>query len=53
MEGEEEYGRYRYRWVVLAAFMFVAALTQMMWLNYAPILSRTQELMGFTSEMLS
>ncbi|MDD3719256.1 MAG: MFS transporter [Actinomycetota bacterium] len=51
MEGEEEYGRYRYRWVVLAAFMFVAALTQMMWLNYAPILSRTQELMGFTSEM--
>jgi nitrate/nitrite transporter NarK len=51
MEGEEKYGTYRYRWVVLVAFMFVAALTQLMWLNYAPILSRTQELMGFTSEM--
>jgi MFS family permease len=51
MEGEEKYGKYRYRWVVLISFMFVAALTQLMWLNYAPILSRTQELMGFNSEM--
>jgi len=51
MEGEEKYGTYRYRWVVLLAFMFVAALTQLMWLNYAPILSRTQELMGFESEL--
>ena len=51
MEGEEKYGTYRYRWLVLLAFMFVAALTQLMWLNYAPILSRTQELMGFDSEM--
>jgi len=51
MEGEEKTGTYRYRWVVLAAFMFVAALTQLMWLNYAPILSRTQELMGFSDEL--
>jgi nitrate/nitrite transporter NarK len=51
MEGEEKQGTYRYRWVVLLAFMFVAALTQLMWLNYAPILSRTQELMGFSSEL--
>ena len=51
MEGEERTGTYRYRWVVLAAFMFVAALTQLMWLNYAPILSRTQELMGLTDEL--
>jgi MFS family permease len=51
MEGEEKYGTYRYRWVVLVAFMFVAALTQLMWLNYAPILSRTQELMGFSDEL--
>lgn len=43
---EESYGLYRYRWVVLAAFMFVAAVTQMMWLNYAPITSQTQFLMG-------
>ncbi|MBN2025834.1 MAG: MFS transporter [Actinobacteria bacterium] len=51
MEGEEKYGTYRYRWLVLLAFMLVAALTQLMWLNYAPILSRTQELMGFDSEL--
>jgi MFS family permease len=50
MEGEERYGIYGYRWVVLVTFMFVAAMTQLMWLNYAPILSRTAELMGFTDE---
>jgi len=46
MEGEEKYGNYRYRWVVLAAFMFIAALTQLMWLNYAPITTQTESLMG-------
>lgn len=46
MAEEREYGLYGYRWVVLAAFMFVAAVTQLMWLNYAPITSQTQELMG-------
>lgn len=45
-EAEEAYGLYRYRWVVLAAFMFVAAATQLMWLNYAPITSQTEKLMG-------
>lgn len=48
-EGVEKYGLYGYRWVVLAAFMLVAAVTQLMWLNYAPITSQTQKLMG-TSE---
>lgn len=46
MDSEEDYGLYGYRWVVLATFMFVAAVTQLMWLNYAPITSQTQELMG-------
>ena len=46
MEREEEHTVYGFRWVVLAAFMFVAAVTQLMWLNYAPITSQTQELMG-------
>ncbi len=45
-EVEGEYGLYAYRWVVLASFMLVAAVTQLMWLNYAPITSQTQELMG-------
>lgn len=41
----ETCGLYRYRWVVLGAFMLVAALTQLMWLSYAPITSQTQKLM--------
>jgi nitrate/nitrite transporter NarK len=43
--GEGTHGPYRYRWVVLGAFMLVAALTQLMWLSYAPITSQTQRLM--------
>lgn len=43
---DERYGLYGYRWVVLLSFMLVAAVTQLMWLNYAPITSQTQELMG-------
>ena len=31
------YGVYRYRWVVLSIYMYVAALTQMYWLNFAAI----------------
>jgi MFS family permease len=38
---DEEYGLYRYRWVVLGAFMVIGALTQLMWLNYASITSTT------------
>ncbi len=43
---KDVYGIYSYRWVVLAVFMLVAAITQIMWLNYAPITSQTQALMG-------
>jgi MFS family permease len=32
-----EYKAYRYRWVVLAVYMFIAALTQLYWLNFAGI----------------
>ncbi len=46
MAEEEAHGIYGYRWVVLTAYMVVAALTQLMWLNYAPITSQTQALMG-------
>ena len=38
---DEEYGLYRYRWVVLASFMVVGAITQILWLNYAAITSTT------------
>jgi MFS family permease len=50
---EETYGLYSYRWVVLASFMLVTAVTQIMWLNYAPITSETQKLMGMPGPPLS
>jgi MFS family permease len=53
VEHEETYGLYSYRWVVLGAFMLVAAVTQIMWLNYAPITSATQKLMGSPGQPLS
>lgn len=34
---EQQYKVYRYRWVVLVLYMFVAALTQLYWLNFAAI----------------
>jgi MFS family permease len=33
----EEYKVYKYRWVILAVYMYVAALTQLYWLNFAAI----------------
>ncbi len=34
---EQQYRVYRYRWVVLAIYMYVSALTQLYWLNFAAI----------------
>jgi cyanate permease len=33
------YKVYRYRWVVLAAFMFVVIMNQLLWITFAPITS--------------
>jgi MFS family permease len=33
----EKYKAYSYRWVVLAVFMYIAALTQLYWLNFSAI----------------
>lgn len=41
MAEEGQFGLYRYRWMVLASFMVVGALTQLMWLNYAAITTTT------------
>lgn len=41
-----------YRWVVLAAFAIVAGLSQMLWLNFAPILNHIQHRYG-VSELLA
>jgi MFS family permease len=46
-----DYGLYRYRWVVLGAFMLIGTLTQLMWLNYASITTTTSELTGVATLM--
>jgi len=51
VEEVENFGLYRYRWVVLGAFMLVGALTQLMWLNYAAITTSTAELTGVAKLM--
>lgn len=33
----ESYKAYSYRWVILAVFMYIAALTQLYWLNFSAI----------------
>ncbi len=41
-----EYKIYRYRWVILIIYMFVAALTQLYWLNFAAIETYTEKLLS-------
>jgi MFS family permease len=40
------YKIYRYRWVVLAVYMYVAALTQLYWLNFAAIETFIEDLLS-------
>jgi len=37
--GETKVRVYGYRWLVLGAFMFLAAMTQLLWITFAPITS--------------
>jgi MFS family permease len=37
------YKSYRYRWVVLAVYMYISALTQLYWLNFAAIETFVEE----------
>jgi len=38
-----EYKIYKYRWVILAVYMYIAALTQLYWLNFAAITTFVEE----------
>ncbi len=49
----EQYKVYRYRWVVLAVYMFVAALTQLYWLNFAAIDTFIEARFGITALTVS
>ncbi len=42
-----------YRWVVLAAFMLVALLSQLLWLTFAPISSEASKIFGVSAFNIS
>jgi MFS family permease len=44
-----EYKSYRYRWVVLAVYMYISALTQLYWLNFAAIDTFIEERFAITA----
>jgi MFS family permease len=43
------YKVYRYRWVILAVYMYMAALTQLYWLNFASIDTFIEEHLGIAA----
>ena len=43
---EQQFRVYGYRWVVLAVYMYVSALTQLYWLNFAVIDTYIEELLN-------
>ena len=43
-----QYKIYPYRWVVLAAFMFINLTIQILWISYAPITGPAAEYYGVT-----
>ena len=42
----DRYKVYKYRWIILAVYMYVAALTQLYWLNFAAIETFMEEHLG-------
>src|SRR5579872_4248350 len=46
-------GHSSYRWVVLAIYAWIAGLSQLLWLNFAPILSLVQKQYGVTEATAS
>ena len=42
---EQQYRVYGYRWVVLAIYMYISALTQLYWLNFAAIDTYIEEML--------
>ena len=45
---DETFRSYRYRWIVLAVFMFVNLMMQLLWISYAPVTGPTAKFYGVT-----
>ena len=48
----DSYKLYRYRWVVLAAFMFINLAIQVLWISYAPITGPAAEFYGVSDRQI-
>ena len=49
---EETFKSYRYRWLVLLAFIPLAAMTQVLWITFAPVTSAAAEFYGKSDLMI-
>ena len=49
---DKQYRTYRYRWVVLAVFMFINLTIQMLWIGYAPITVLAAEYFGVSDLLI-
>lgn len=49
---DKQYRMYRYRWVVLAVFMFINLTIQMLWIGYAPITVLAAEYFGVSDLLI-
>jgi MFS family permease len=51
MLAEENIKLYSYRWLVLLVFMFIASMTQLLWITFAPITGTAAQFFG-TSDLM-
>lgn len=47
---DQTFKSYRYRWIVLAVFMFVNLMMQLLWISYAPITGPAAKFYGVTDQ---
>jgi MFS family permease len=47
---DQTFKSYRYRWVVLAVFMFVNMMMQLLWISYAPVTGPAAKFYGVTDQ---
>ena len=43
---QDNFKVYGYRWIVLVAFMFIVAITQLVWITFAPITGEAAKFYG-------
>ncbi|MHC1740399.1 MAG: MFS transporter [Anaerolineaceae bacterium] len=48
----QEYRLYKYRWVILAVFMFINLTIQVLWIGYAPITGPAAAFYGVTDQQI-